>query len=687
MQEWRLQKRLKVLADRYGAVQSSPSTATTTTETALRDAPQCMQDDDLQKEEVHEVSDVVAGDSEGEPGSPPITPVNVTVAESDEEKNLAVDLAYWAVNRRVGQRTLTELLKLLTFHDIPAVPLCARTLLKTPRDIRLKEIGNGHYYHFGIEASIRYVCMRDNLADLPPNCEMALNINVDGLPAGKSSNSQLWPILGQVSFPYTSEEVEESEISTYKSLVFMIGVFYGEHSKPACVSEYLEDFIEEYRRCTNEGVLVFDKQERVTLYLKTVICDAPARAFVKCTQLHNGHYGCDKCEEKGVWMSHRMTFSKLDAPLRTDESFRNKSQAQHHKPGKPPFLETNLADTGIGMVSQVTSEYLHALLGVVKKTLSFWAGSRNRQKVRQRTLRAMSRTLESLSATCPSELARKPRALKYLPKFKATELRSFLCYTFVLVARNRLPVLVYNHFKKLVCASRILISPGLCAQYVDYAGELLVAFVKAYGRLYGKKHVVYNVHSLIHVAADAKIHGSLDQFSAFPFESHLNEVKQMIKKPSCTLKQIVHRVYERRSLVLPKSRVRTSTKYIRRHKAGPLPKQYRTKVVEQYTSVRVGETRYSTAGGDKCVYVQGHGVGVIVNLLRETNDTPVAVLQYYTSQTSVFDDPFPSAHIGIHQVDNLSSAIEHVPLSLCSKVWLMPSDDITIAAELMHENL
>lgn len=41
------------------------------------------------------------------------------------------------------------------------------------------------------------------------------------------------------------------------------------------------------------------------------ICDAPARAFLKCTKGHNAYYACERCTIKGRW-NGRVVFSLND---------------------------------------------------------------------------------------------------------------------------------------------------------------------------------------------------------------------------------------------------------------------------------------------------------------------------------------------------------------------------------------
>jgi len=39
--------------------------------------------------------------------------------------------------------------------------------------------------------------------------------------------------------------------------------------------------------------------------------------------------------------------------------------------------------------------------------------------------------------------------------------------------------------------------------------------------IYGDHNLIFNVHSLIHLAEECRIHGPLDSWSAFVYESYL----------------------------------------------------------------------------------------------------------------------------------------------------------------------
>ncbi|CAM4573266.1 unnamed protein product [Leuciscus chuanchicus] len=100
------------------------------------------------------------------------------------------------------------------------------------------------------------------------------------------------------------------------------------------------------------------------------MCDAPARAFIKGIKSHTGYYGCDKCQQKGSYVKHRMTFPENDASCRTDEAFRLGLDEEHHLTHCP------LLETDIDMVTGFPHDYMHLVcLGVVRRLTDLWCGA------------------------------------------------------------------------------------------------------------------------------------------------------------------------------------------------------------------------------------------------------------------------------------------------------------------------
>src|SRR5690348_5097210 len=81
-------------------------------------------------------------------------------------------------------------------------------------------------------------------------------------------------------------------------------------------------------------------------------------------------------------------------------------------------------------------------------------------------------------------------------------------------------------------------------EWVTFAASLLEQFVKNVEPLYSKDFMIYNMHSLLHLSEDALIHGPLDRFSAFEFESYMQVLKRMLRAIHDHLSQVIFRDLE-----------------------------------------------------------------------------------------------------------------------------------------------
>jgi len=119
------------------------------------------------------------------------------------------------VEENITNAAVNKLLAILK-PIIPSLPLDARTLKGTPRNVEKSNIAEGQYVHYGIKDSLTDFFLRNNY-----NSEvLQLNFNVDGLPVVKSSGVQLWPVLMNIS---------------NTDAVLLVGVFEGRH-KPTDIS-------------------------------------------------------------------------------------------------------------------------------------------------------------------------------------------------------------------------------------------------------------------------------------------------------------------------------------------------------------------------------------------------------------------------------------------------------------------
>ena len=163
----------------------------------------------------------------------------------------------------------------------------------------------------------------------------------------------------------------------------------------------------------------------------------------------------------------------------------------------------------------------------------------------------ISSNLLSLRNTMPREFSRKPRTMSEFRHWKATELRQFLLYTGPVVLCDILLKQMYQNFVTLSVAINCLLSPDFAGkvEYQNYAEKLLINFVLNFKQIYGASQLVYNVHSLIHLAQDCRKFGVLDNVSAFPYENYLGMLKKWVRRPQNPIAQIVCRIAEKESII------------------------------------------------------------------------------------------------------------------------------------------
>lgn len=101
--------------------------------------------------------------------------------------DLKEDLRSWALEYQIKHNALSKLLKVLNLHKCSELPLPenAWAFLCTPRTVALKSVDPGMYVHFGIGIRLSKIL---GCRSSPPT-KIFLNVNFDGLPLTKSTNS------------------------------------------------------------------------------------------------------------------------------------------------------------------------------------------------------------------------------------------------------------------------------------------------------------------------------------------------------------------------------------------------------------------------------------------------------------------------------------------------------------------
>lgn len=162
-------------------------------------------------------------------------------------------------------------------------------------------------------------------------------------------------------------------------------------------------------------------------------------------------------------------------------------------------------------------------------------------------MQILSEKLLKARKSVPVEFARRPRSLKEIDRWKASEFRQFLLYTGPVLLKDFLNTAVHQHFLLLFIGVFKLSNEALLEEFTEYANGALVLFVQHFGKMYGEMYLSYNVHNLVHLAQDVKVHGNLDSFSAFKFENYTQKLKRLVRKPESPCCQVVKRLSERMS--------------------------------------------------------------------------------------------------------------------------------------------
>ena len=588
-----------------------------------------------------------------------------------------------AVRRRLGRNTLNEFLSVFRKYDIGNFPKDARTCLRTLRKVQSVQICGGKYFHFGLSlglnVTLKYIRLDTD--------SIKIQINVDGLPLSKSSSLCFWPILCK------------AVTTNYVSPVFLVGLFCGSN-KPKPVQNFLHFFINDVRSAIDEGITISGKVYRVSIH--SVVCDAPARQFLKCIIGHNGYFACERCEVEGTScripnvLSHGVRLNRTKCRLRTDASFRERRNEPHHISGTTsPFCEV----PGLDMVFDFPLDYMHLiLLGVVRRLLKLWFGyvkvvkgkKSESFKLNKTQIVTLNDRQIRFTRSVPSDFQRKPRLFTYLKLFKATEYRTFLCYSAPYVLKDvfRCQV-VYDHFMCLVVSIRLFCTPNLPPISIRYARKCLKLFVEHFRYVYGAYNIVYNVHSAFHLHQDYDRFGCLDSISSFPYESYMQTLKSYVKRPGNELEQVVKRLHESLNFQIPPVQVpEISAELKGRHFNGPLGPDIR----DDHNAIQFSEVffkgRFFMLDSPNCFVYCKRRYCQVVNILK-VNQHVVFVVQPFESISDVFTSPCRSSKLGIVFVRQPKDRVLlNVHISRAAKCWCVECHDGKLyVVRLLHESL
>jgi len=371
-----------------------------------------------------------------------------------------------------------------------------------------------------------------------------------------------------------------------------------------------------------------------------------------------------------------MVFLDENAVLRTNRNFRNRENEEHHV-SFSPF--ENLPD----MIDNFPLDYMHMIcLGVMKRMLYLWIKGNQKSRLCATDIERLSKDLVSLHKFIPVEFVRKPRGINELDRWKATEFRIFLLYIGPIVLKKYLNVDYFKHFCALHCAIRILCHPKDCLHNNMYANELLIYFVKTFKILYGEDNIVYNVHNLIHICKDVKKYGSLDTFSAFPFENYMKALKKMLRKSEKPLSQINNRISEQMTISEINDKDNTN-------RNGPLlqkpdGRQLPLNCVNSHKQVQLKNCILTTKSTDNCCYLKDGSV-FCIEYIGFKDKTPVILGKRLINLLPVPMYPHNSQNMNIHMACNKEMHLQITSVAeIDTKALKIFFDNVYYVMPLLH---
>ncbi|KAL4134709.1 hypothetical protein QTP88_006432 [Uroleucon formosanum] len=348
----------------------------------------------------------------------PISSENITL--KDKLRQLICDY-------HISHNCVNKLLEILKSEGLD-LPKDVRILFQIPKNYSIINVHPGTYIHIGIEFMITPILLA-HVEQLKNTTDIQLGVHIDGLPIS-SSKSNLWPIL-----------ISIVNILILSKYVMPVGIYYT--------------LMTEMKSIISNGLCLNGKI--YNFVISQLICDAPAKAFMLNVKSFNAYHSCNYCIEEGTFINDRMSFLGVSSPLRTDDSFRSKEDEDYHKGSSP------LEGFPINIVLTVVLDYMHCVcLGVMKRLLTFWVKAKKpiRFKSPEIVSDISSQLIDIMKPYFPSEFNRLPRSLEELEFSKATEFRTFLLYTSLIVLKERLAKPFFQDFMLFHCAIKILISPG-----------------------------------------------------------------------------------------------------------------------------------------------------------------------------------------------------------------------------------
>lgn len=456
----------------------------------------------------------------------------------DSLDNFNDQLSLWAIKNHISGSSVDELLYILRQKGHDSLPKSHKTLSKKNEEITVKTMGTGCYY----VRNLRDLLVRRlKLLPIPElKTTYLVDWSSDGAPVGKNSVNQFWPVA--LNFR------EDPKIGP-----IVWSCYVGKH-KPSNPDIFTVELTRQVVDLQVNPIILHSK--KIFVKLNAFKGDLPAIALFLGIKSPGGYFSCRLCHSSGVYSSkfRKMLYKDTDSLERTDAEFRAEAHISlkdlpaknRHVIRESEFLNIPNFDC----VQDVDIDGMHALLhGETKKVISKWFFINNPGRLALATRKTIEVTLSTTFDQFPCEFNRHGRPFSDVSRWKATELKAFLLYQF-LVVYPHLPSHVGNHFLLLFCGVRILSSWRFFKKFNNVAAKLLTKYVIDCLSVYGEQHYDLVTHLITHLSeCGLKNTKPIFEESCFVFENSIKCIKDMIKSGPKPLQQIANRISERETFL------------------------------------------------------------------------------------------------------------------------------------------
>ncbi|CAF4396510.1 unnamed protein product [Rotaria sp. Silwood2] len=409
------------------------------------------------------------------------------------------------------------------------------------------------------------------------NFIITLMMNIDGIAIGNATQESLWIIT------CTINEIKRQErFKVHNAIIAGICSCFKKPTRTIMgllLKPIVEQLIQLEKHHLFQMKAYHNEYKLIRTYLIGVCNDKPANSLVQNAPEPIAKFGCTTCEIPGETVlsnsdeqiSHNKTSStnkkkridthkirvfptseddqiKLRSTVRCELILGQLAKVQHHDYpvtseeksnlqlgylGKCLLTELSYFDHGHSFLMDTLHTIYHGafvsthLPSRVKRLLKFWFHSKYRTQ--QWSIRQHLNHIETelQQFRFPSTTTRMPRTIMKYHRLKANELRVLLLITYP-IFKNYLKPIYYKHLQLLSFALHIGESREITSSKLNEMKILLDKFVFTFHLLYGKRHAVNTVHSVVHFHQTVKYYGPLTNYSTFNYESLIGHLAATI---------------------------------------------------------------------------------------------------------------------------------------------------------------